>query len=790
MTTTLDPITVEVLGLALSSAAEEMGETLVRSAYSPSIKECRDCSTAIFDPTGQVLTQAEHIPIHLGSLIGLVAAVTERHSTADLEPGDVFIGNDAYTGGGTHLPDIVLVSPVFFEERLVAWVANCAHHADFVDRAHANIYQEGVRIPPVRLYAGGEERRDVLDLVLLNCQVPHDRINDLRAQVAANAVGVERYQGLCERYGAEVVADAGAALLDYAERRMRVGITAIPDGSYPFEDTFDAYELGDRLEAISVVVEVAGDELKLRFDAGPQLRAGLNMVRTALEATVYYAVKSLVDPDAPANAGLYRPIAIEAPTGSVLSCVWPAAVNERMQAGQRVVDLIHGALAAAIPEVVTAAHNGSTSIVELYGRDPRTDQFYIYVESLGGGFGARASKDGLDGVQVHLTNTSNLPVECLEADFPIIVERYELGTDSGGAGTWRGGMGLHRRLRVSGHEATLCMHSSRRVSAPWGLDGGEPGSRGRVDLDDGVAPLDRGGVTTMPAGAAVSVRTPGAGGYGPPATRARQLVRDDLREGRISAAEAVRSYGLAATEVDPREAPPPPVVAGPAAAREGFTAELWSAAEPLFEAIVAHPFLTGLADGTLPEQSFGYFLIQDGHYLRDYARALSFIAGYAQDPAEASVFLGAAARAVAAEQGMHGELLAQCGITPEQAEATPISPSGELYSRTVLSRAVEGPFEDGVAAVIGCLWIYREVGYVLVERGSPDPRYQRWIDSYSGESYGAAVEVALDVVDRIGRESTPAQRDRLREIFIDTCRLEWMFWDAAWRRESWPIGRA
>ncbi|OJU84689.1 MAG: methylhydantoinase, partial [Solirubrobacterales bacterium 70-9] len=528
MTTTLDPITVEVLGLALSSAAEEMGETLVRSAYSPSIKECRDCSTAIFDPTGQVLTQAEHIPIHLGSLIGMVEAVTARHSTADLEPGDVFIGNDAYTGGGTHLPDIVLVSPVFFEEELVAWVANCAHHADFVDRAHANIYQEGVRIPPVRLYAAGEERRDILDFLLLNCQVPHDRMNDLRAQVAANAIGVERYQGLCRRYGAAVVADAGAALLDYAERRMRVGIEAIPDGSYPFEDTFDAYELGDALEAISVVIEVSGAELTLRFDAGPQLRAGLNMVRTALEATVYYALKTLVDPDAPANAGLYRPVTIEAPAGSVLSCVWPAAVNERMQAGQRVVDLIHGALAPAIPTVVTAAHNGSTSIVELYGRDPRSEQFYIYVESLGGGFGARAAKDGIDGVQVHLTNTSNLPVECLEADFPIVVERYELGVDSGGAGTWRGGMGLHRRLRVSGHEATLCMHSSRRVSAPWGLDGGEAGSRGRVDLDPGVAPLDGRGVTTMPAGAAVSVRTPGAGGYGSPAERARELVRDDL----------------------------------------------------------------------------------------------------------------------------------------------------------------------------------------------------------------------------------------------------------------------
>jgi thiaminase/transcriptional activator TenA len=221
--------------------------------------------------------------------------------------------------------------------------------------------------------------------------------------------------------------------------------------------------------------------------------------------------------------------------------------------------------------------------------------------------------------------------------------------------------------------------------------------------------------------------------------------------------------------------------------RAGFTGELWTAAEPVFEAILEHPFLTGLGDATLPRDRFGFFIAQDGHYLQGYARALAFVAGHAQDPAEASVFLVSASRAVDAEQGMHAELLAACGITPEEAAGIPMSPSGELYVRSVLAYAALGPFADGVAAVVPCLWIYREVGRVLVRRGSADPHYQRWIDSYGSDEYGDAVEEALDIADRIGRDSTGTQRARFERIFLEACRYEWMFWDAAWRREGWPI---
>src|SRR6187431_2065342 len=243
----LDPITVEVIGAAMASIVEETGETLIRASHSTNIKERRDCSTALFNVAGETLCQAEHIPIHLGSFIELVPHIMRRYRIEDIRPGDAFIGNDAYEGGGTHLPDIVLAEPIFVDNRLVAWTVNLAHHADFVDRGHAHIYQEGLRIPPVRLYRAGELQADVQDLILLNCQVPRERLSDLRAQMAANRVGVQRFQSLCGKYGTATVLAAGVALLDYAERKMRAGIAAIPDGTYRFEDVFDNEEVAATL---------------------------------------------------------------------------------------------------------------------------------------------------------------------------------------------------------------------------------------------------------------------------------------------------------------------------------------------------------------------------------------------------------------------------------------------------------------------------------------------------------------------------------------------------------------
>jgi N-methylhydantoinase B len=538
----MDPITVEVIGNALSSIVEEMGETLVRAAYSTNVKERRDSSTCLFDARGRTLCQAMHIPMHLGSLMGIVEHVTARHPLAELREGDVFIGNDAYTGGGTHLPDIVMIEPIFLDGEVAGWATNIAHHADFVDRGHAHIYQEGLRIPPVRLYREGRIQPDVLDLILLNCQVPRERLNDLRAQMAANRQGIQRFQSLCRRYGTALLRAACEALLDYTERMTRAGIATVPPGRYEFEDRFDSDEIPDE-KTFGVRIDVREGEMFLDFSSPPQVRAGVNLVWTGLLATVYYAVKTLVGPEIPANAGLFRPIHVSAPPGTMLNCVAPAAVNSRTQTCQRVVDLIHGALAPAIPDRIIAACNGACVSSTFSGVDPRSGHFYVYLETIGGGSGARATKDGLDGVHVHITNTSNLPVEALEAEYPLVVERYALVEDSGGPGRWRGGLGLLRQIRAEDHECHAFVHGSRRRSAPWGLFGGHAGGRCHILYSPGVEPPVKAQVFLKP-GQSVTIITPGAGGYGDPRERDRALVRRDLTQGTISQTVARAAYGL------------------------------------------------------------------------------------------------------------------------------------------------------------------------------------------------------------------------------------------------------
>lgn len=536
---TVDPITVEVIGSALSSITEEMGEALVRASYSTNIKERRDCSTALFDTRGNTLCQAEHIPMHLGSFIGILPHILKRHPVAEMRPGDVFVGNDAYEGGGTHLPDIVLAEPIFVEGAIVAWAINTAHHADFADRGHAHIYQEGIRIPPIRLYRAGELQQDVQELILLNCQVPHERLSDLRAQMAANRLGVLRMQALCAKYGRETVLAAGDALMDYAERKMRAGIATIPDGTYRAEDRYDSPELDGEL-TLSCEITVAGEEMRLHFDAPDQVRAGINMVFTALLSTVYYAVKTVVDPTILPNAGLARPLSVTAREGSVVNCTHPAAVNGRLSPGQRVVDLIHLALSDAVPRRVTAAHNGACFSATFTGARP-DGSLWVYLETIGGGFGARHDKDGLDGVHVHLTNTSNLPVEALELEYPLTLLRYELVDGSGGAGTHRGGMGLRRVYRAEA-ECRLRIDGSRLLSRPWGLAGGLEGGSGGFTTTG--APLSH-GTGLLRKGDIVEVITPGAGGHGPPGGRPRGQVMRDLTEGRIDPATAREAYGLA-----------------------------------------------------------------------------------------------------------------------------------------------------------------------------------------------------------------------------------------------------
>lgn len=537
--TRLDPITVEVIGSAMTSIVEEMGEALVRSSYSTNIKERRDCSTALFDHRGNTLCQAEHIPMHLGSFIGIISHIMERHDMGDVLPGDVFIGNDAYVGGATHLPDIVLAEPVHFEGAIVAWSINTAHHSDFADRGHAHIYQEGIRIPPVRLYREGVLQNDVQDIFLLNCQVPRERLSDLRAQMSANRLGVQRMQGLCEKYGSDRVLAAGDALQDYAERKMRAGISAIPDGTYRFADVFDSNQFPGTMK-FSVAITVEADGMTLDFDAPPQVRAGLNMVYTALLASCYYAVKSAIDPTILPNAGLARALTVTAPEGSILNCVHPAAVDGRIAASQRVADLILGALAQALPGKVAAAGNGCCTGATFSGTRENGD-IWVYLETIGGGGGARPTADGLSGIQVHMTNTSNLPVEGLEREFPLTLLRYELVDGSAGCGMYRGGMGIRRVYRVE-HACRLSIDTSRLHSRPWGLNGGESAIGSKLDFGKGDNRFD--GMIDLEPDQIVEISTPGGGGYGPPSERNSDAIARDLAERRTTAEEASTIYGF------------------------------------------------------------------------------------------------------------------------------------------------------------------------------------------------------------------------------------------------------
>jgi N-methylhydantoinase B len=511
----VDPITVEVIGSAMMSIVEEMGEALVKASHSTNIKERRDCSTALFDRHGQALCQADHIPMHLGSFLGIIPHIMKNYPSQDIRPGDVFIANDAYEGGATHLPDIVLAEAIFDGDMLIAWAVNTAHHADFEDRGHAHIYQEGIRIPPLKLYREGVLQEDLQKLFLLNCQVPRERVSDLRAQMAANRLALERMKALCGRYGRDVLLSAGEELMDYAERKMRSGIAAIPDGTYCFVDRFDNPAIDGEME-FTCSIRVDGDEMHLSFDGPDQVRAGLNMVLTALLSTVYYAVKTVVDPTTLPNAGLARPLHVTAREGSILNCVHPAAVNGRIAPCQRVADLIMGALAQAVPHQVTAAGNGACASATFVGTKTDGD-LWIYLETIGGGSGARYNKDGLSGVHVHMTNTSNLPAEALEIEYPLTLLRYELVDGSGGAGEYRGGMGLRRVYRAE-RDCLVKLDGSRLRSQPWGLSGGGPGGLGSYAYSGDSANFDHGN-GKLSKGDTVTIITPGAGGYGDPSKR-------------------------------------------------------------------------------------------------------------------------------------------------------------------------------------------------------------------------------------------------------------------------------
>ncbi|MEP4034061.1 hydantoinase B/oxoprolinase family protein [Roseibium polysiphoniae] len=555
---TLDPISLEIAWNGLKSITDECFLTLMRSAFSTNVKERHDHSTAIADADGRLIVQAEQaLPIHLASMGGLVRHIVERYGDS-IAPGDMFIANDPHVAGGTHLPDINMAMPVFKDDRLIGFIANIVHHADVGGAAVGSmsgglneIYKEGLRIPIVRLYRKGVLQDDILRLLLLNMRLPDERRGDLNAQIAACKLGVARLGDMLERYGADYLTLAFDEIVERTQKRMRAAITSLPDGVYAFEDVMDDDGLGTEDIRIKLEIRKQGDGITFDFTGSdPQVPGNFNLTMNGTQSAVCYSLKALLDPDVPNNHGVIESVDIVAPEGTIVNCVAPASVALRLNTSQRLVDVILGAFAEVLPERVIGAANGANTSAVFAGIDPKSGQQYVYLETLGGGMGGRMTKDGKDGVQVHITNTSNLPVEAIEMEYPLRVEEYALVENSGGAGKHRGGLGIRRTIRPIGHECEFNGVGERFRHAPWGILGGQHGTPGRFYLldDQGrkqTLPPKASGIRITPATAAV-IETPGAGGYGEPKERVAQLVEEDRRSGKFSD-EYMRDYYVTST---------------------------------------------------------------------------------------------------------------------------------------------------------------------------------------------------------------------------------------------------
>ncbi|MBA3425222.1 MAG: hydantoinase B/oxoprolinase family protein [Rubrobacter sp.] len=509
----LDPVTLSVLASAFSGIAEEMGAVLIRGSYSSNIKERRDCSAALFDARGRMVAQAEHIPVHLGAMPEAVVAVMEK----DPEPGDVFALNDPYSGG-THLPDITLVSPVSLDEEIVGYAVTRAHHSDVggmspgsMPSGSREIFQEGLIIPPVRLMQGGEYVGEILDLILANVRTPALRRGDLRAQIAANRIAETRLVELIERRSRDTVLAAFDEVIAYTERRTRGAIRELPDGRHSAEDVLEGDGITDDDIPIEASVEIRDDTMTIDFSGTSGAVAGnVNCPLAVTRSACYFALRVLLPGDVPANAGTYAPLDIRAPEGSLVKAGSPSAVVAgNVETSNRIADVVLAALSGFAPERIPAQGQGTMNNLIIGGS---RDSGWTYYETIGGGQGASAKGPGPSGVHVGMSNTLNTPVEAFELEYPMRVERYELLYGSGGKGEHRGGDGIVRSVRVL-EPATLSLLTDRRRHGPRGVAGGQPGEPGSNLLNEEELPSKTG--RELEPGDVVTVRTPGGGGYGP-----------------------------------------------------------------------------------------------------------------------------------------------------------------------------------------------------------------------------------------------------------------------------------
>jgi N-methylhydantoinase B len=534
----VDPIRLQVFKSLLTAIAEEMGAALRKSSYSPNVKERKDYSCAVFNDQGKLISQAAHIPVHLGSMPLSVQAAISMYSSGEkkLSPGDSLILNDPYQGG-THLPDITLVSPVFFEQDkqliLVGYVANRAHHSDIGGMTPGSmpiareIYQEGLIIPPIKLQERGLIKDDILELILANVRTPNERRGDIYAQIAANYRGQIRLLELVNKYGLNTIEIAMTALIEYSAKITRLQIKTIPDGIYSFEDYLDNDGITSQKIRISVEISIQGDQAEVNFSrSSPECLGSVNAVYAITLSAVYYVFRCLMPTDVPNNAGILEPINVIAPKGLVVNASSPSPVaGGNVETSQRIVDVLLGALAKALPNQIPAASQGTMNNLTIGGKTADGKPF-TYYETIAGGAGAGPGINGADGVHTHMTNTLNTPVEALEYAYPLRVTRYEIILGTGGKGFFTGGNGVRRDICLL-TPATVTLLTDRRITQPYGLSGGKPGKPGRnivIHRDGREQNLTGKGSFELQSGDTISIRTPGGGGFG-------ELVVSDIKVG-------------------------------------------------------------------------------------------------------------------------------------------------------------------------------------------------------------------------------------------------------------------
>ena len=555
----VDPVTLEVLRNRFDSIAEETQLTLLRSSYSVILKEGEDCSAAVFSATCEIIAQSTALPQHMGAFIPALARIIAEFPIAEMCDGDIFCMNDPHDGG-THLPDLVVAMPVFFEDRVVAFSVCLAHQEDIggmvpgsMPTDSTEIFQEGLIIPPAQLHIAGAPNRTLFKLIERNVRLPRMVLGDIGAQIAAVTNGARRIQEVFARYSRDVVLAYMGHLLDYAERLTRARIADIPDGVYSFTDYMDNDGVTlDRRVPITATVTIVGNTATVDYaGTSPQVAGPINAPLSGAQASAYYALRCVTDPGLPNNHGCYRPVTVRVPKGSLLD-PWPGApVAIRAHTLKRAADAVLGALVQAVPERVTAAPAGSISCVSFAGMRPGSRERFGLSDLVGGGGGGRTALDGIEAIDTDVSNCMNVPAEAIEAAYPLRVLHYRLRQDGGGAGCHRGGTGIERAIVATEGEITASYRSERHFTSPWGLFGGRAGMRWRTWVERAggkVEEIASKARFTLRPGDALCLASGGGGGYGPPWRRDPGLVAEDVRDGKVSRAAALHEYGVALTE--------------------------------------------------------------------------------------------------------------------------------------------------------------------------------------------------------------------------------------------------